>query len=202
MEEGKIISALWYDDYQLKLEIFDSFNLLIFVKLSCKIADRLEHCGIISKSNRTLYECGLRQMFATILNILTMLLIGFIMGLAVPAMVYTIAYIPLRVYAGGYHASTPQRCWAFSAIMLWIALCIVKYTPQMYFWVITTLSLIACIVVFLLSPVEDRNKRLDEKEHHVYHIRAIVVMTIEAVAVSFTSNNLFWYWKSHGVLWQ
>ena len=71
----------------------------MFVKLSCKIADRLEHCGIISKSNRTLYEYGLRQMFATILNILTMLLIGFIMGLAVPAMVYTIAYIPLRVYA-------------------------------------------------------------------------------------------------------
>ena len=105
----------------------------MFVKLSCKIADRLEHCGIISKSNRTLYEYGLRQMFATILNILTMLLIGFIMGLAVPAMVYTIAYIPLRVYAGGYHASTPQRCWAFSAIMLWIVLCIVKYTPQMYF---------------------------------------------------------------------
>ena len=100
MEEGKIISALWYDDYQLKLEIFDSFNLLIFVKLSCKIADKLEHCGIISKSNRTLYEYGLRQMFATILNILTMLLIGFIMGLAVPAMVYTIVYIPLRVYAG------------------------------------------------------------------------------------------------------
>lgn len=133
MEEGKIISALWHDDYQLKLEIFDSFNLLIFVKLSCKIADRLEHCGIISKSNRTLYECGLRQMFATILNILTMLLIGFIMGLAVPAMIYTIAYIPLRVYAGGYHASTPQRCWAFSAIILWIALCIVKYTPQTYF---------------------------------------------------------------------
>jgi hypothetical protein len=40
---------------------------------------------------------------------------------------------------------------------------------------------IACIVVFLLSPVEDRNKRLDEKEHHVYHIRAIVVMTIEMI---------------------
>ena len=88
------MSAPSHDDDQLKLEIFDSFNLLIFVKLSCKIADRLEHCGIISKSNRTLYECGLRQMFATIL------LIGFIMGLAVPTMVYTIAYIPLRVYAG------------------------------------------------------------------------------------------------------
>ena len=118
----------------------------MFSKLSCKITDRLEHYGIISKSNRALYEYGLHQMFATILNILTMLLIGFFMRLAVPAIIYTIAYIPIRVYAGGYHASTPQRCWAFSAIMLWIALCIVKYTPQTYFWVITTLSLIACIV--------------------------------------------------------
>ena len=111
-----------------------------------------------------------------------MLLIGFLMQMLIEAILFTVIYIPVRVYAGGYHASTPQRCWAFSAIMLWIALCIVKYTPQTYFWVITTLSLIACIVVFLLSPVEDRNKRLDEKEHHVYHIRAIVVMTIEAVA--------------------
>ncbi len=135
--------------YQEELpETAKKLQILMFPKLSCKIADRLEYYGIVQKSNKALYEYGLRQMFATILNILTMLLIGFIMGLAVPAMVYTIAYIPLRVYAGGYHASTPQRCWAFSAIMLWIALCIVKYTPQMYFWVITTLSLIACIVVF------------------------------------------------------
>lgn len=56
----------------------------MFPKLSCKIADRLEYYGIVQKSNKALYEYGLRQMFATILNILTMLLIGFIMGLAVP----------------------------------------------------------------------------------------------------------------------
>ena len=64
---------------------------------------------------------------------------------------------------GGYHASTPQRCWAFSAIMLWIALCIVKYTPQTYFlgdYNIVVDRLHRC---FLLSPVDDRNKRLDEK---------------------------------------
>ena len=138
--------------------------------------------SIIQSSTKEVCAYGLRQIFSTILNAGTMLLIGFLMQMLIEAILFTVIYIPVRVYAGGYHASTPQRCWAFSAIMLWIALCIVKYTPQMYFWVITTLSLIACIVVFLLSPVEDRNKRLDEKEHHVYHIRAIVVMTIEAVA--------------------
>ncbi|MFQ9857515.1 MAG: accessory gene regulator B family protein [Ruminococcus callidus] len=136
---------------------------------------------MIQSSTKEVCAYGLRQIFSTIFNAGTMLLIGFLMQMLIEAILFTVIYIPVRVYAGGYHASTPQRCWAFSAIMLWIALCIVKYTPQMYFWVITTLSLIACIVVFLLSPVEDRNKRLDEKEHHVYHIRAIVVMTIEMI---------------------
>lgn len=153
----------------------------MFEKASVTITKVLEDKKIIQSSTKEVCAYGLRQIFSTILNAGTMLLIGFLMQMLIEAILFTVIYIPVRVYAGGYHASTPQRCWAFSAIMLWIALCIVKYTPQTYFWVITTLSLIACIVVFLLSPVEDRNKRLDEKEHHVYHIRAIVVITIEMI---------------------
>ena len=140
----------------------------MFEKVSVAITEVLEDKKIIQSSTKEVCAYGLRQIFSTIFNAGTMLLIGFLMQMLIEAILFTVIYIPVRVYAGGYHASTPQRCWAFSAIMLWIALCIVKYTPQMYFWVITTLSLIACIVVFLLSPVEDRNKRLDEKEHHVY----------------------------------
>lgn len=37
--------------------------------------------------------------------------------------------------------------------MLWIALYIIKYTPQKYFLVITTLSLIACIIVFAVAGI-------------------------------------------------
>ncbi len=154
----------------------------MFTRLSCKITDKLEHNGTISKSDRALYEYGLRQMFTTFLNILTMLLIGLAMKMVIPAILYILAYIPLRVYAGGYHASTPQRCWIFSAIMLFVVLWILKNVSVVYPYPLMALSLISCVGIFVFSPVEDKHKPLDKTEHRVYHFRAIVLLTIEIVA--------------------
>lgn len=79
----------------------------MFTRLSCKITDKLEHNGTISKSDRALYEYGLRQMFTTLLNILTMLLIGLAMKMVIPAVLYTLAYDILYsiVYEGADHSS-------------------------------------------------------------------------------------------------
>lgn len=158
---------------------YQKFGKRIFAGVSAIIADRLEDKGIIQMETKEVCAYGLRQIFSTILNAGTMLLIGVFMHMTIEAILFTIAYIPIRIFAGGYHASTPQRCWAFSAVMLFMVLCIVKYTPEKYFWHLTALSLIASIAIFLLSPVEDQNKPLDEKEHHVYHIRTTLIMLAE-----------------------
>lgn len=154
----------------------------MFEKLSVKITDVFESKGIIQPSNKEVCAYGLRQLFSTILNAGTMLIIGLLMHMMIESIVFTIAYIPIRIFAGGYHASTPQRCWAFSAVMLFVILCIVKYTPEKYFWYLTALSLIAGIVIIYLSPVEDQNKPLDETEHHVYHVRTVVLVLTEMFA--------------------
>lgn len=152
-------------------------------KLSAQITEKLKSKEIISTSNEEVCAYGLRQIFSTLINVGTMLLIGMFMQMPVEAILFTIGYIPIRIYAGGYHASTPQRCWAFSAVMLWLALCIVKYIPIGNWCISLILSLISGIVILLLSPVEDQNKMLDEAEHHVYHIRTILVFLIEAITV-------------------
>ena len=92
----------------------------MFEKVSVAITKVLEDKKIIQSSTKEVCAYGLRQIFSTILNAGTMLLIGFLMQMLIEAILFTVIYIPVRVYAGGYHASTPQRCWAFSAIMLWI----------------------------------------------------------------------------------
>lgn len=155
----------------------------MFERISAIIADRLENKGVIQMEAKEVCAYGLRQIFSTILNAGTMLLIGVFMHMKIEAILFTIAYIPIRIFAGGYHASTSQRCWAFSAVMLFMVLWIVKYTPEKYLWYLTALSLIASIAIFLLSPVEDQNKPLDEKEHHVYHIRATLIMLAEIMIV-------------------
>ena len=148
----------------------------MFAKISHRIADTLEHNGTIQKADRELYEYGLRQMFITLLNILTMFLIGLSMSMLLPAAAFITAYIPLRVYAGGYHASTPQRCWAFSAVMLFGVLCVLKFTDAAYYGILTLISMFSVMLILVLSPVESHSKPLDENEKCVYHARAIMVL--------------------------
>lgn len=151
----------------------------MFTSLSKKITEKLKDYGIVAESDNALYEYGLRQLFTTILNILTMLLIGLAMKMVISAILYTFAYIPIRIYAGGYHASTPKKCWAFSAVMLVIVLWLLKMTPAVYFLPLAALSLISSIGIAVLSPVEDQHKPLDEKEHQIYRFRVRIALMIE-----------------------
>ncbi len=160
----------------------------MFEKISIKITDKLEENGAVSKSDRELYEYGLRQILSTLLNAATALLIGLAIGMTGHAVIFIAAYIPVRIYAGGLHASTPKRCWAVSAVMLVAALFAVKYIPKEYFWIITALSLAACACIIWLSPVEDSNKPLDDEENRVYRTRTISLLSVE---IALTGTLIF-----------
>lgn len=155
----------------------------MFNKLSVKITDKLENKGIIQSNGREVYEYGLRQIFSSLLNIITMILIGVLMGMFKETVVFTVAYIPLRSCAGGYHASSPQRCWAISALMLFLNLNAIKYIPELFYYYFAILTLIACILIILLSPVEDINKQLDDKEQKIYHFRTLILVIIEFIII-------------------
>ena len=121
----------------------------MFSKCSEKIADKLQCNNIIDDERYEICRYGINQLFSTILDFATILLIGFVFNMVLEGIIFTATYIPIRIYAGGYHAKTPQRCWLFSAIMLLIVLCIIKYTPNnpFFFWIYTVLSLISCVII-------------------------------------------------------
>lgn len=160
---------------------------MIINYLSIKITDKLEANGTISKSNRELYEYGLRQMMLSFVNICTTLLIGIAMSMILEAVIFTCAYIPLRVFAGGYHAKTPQRCWAISAIMLILNLLVIKCLSDVSNWILV-LSLIAFVLTIKLSPVDNCNKPLDEIEIKRYRLasRAILFLELAVLIVLLT----------------
>ena len=121
----------------------------MFERISAIIVDRLEDKRIIQMETKEVCAYGLRQIFSTILNAGTMLLIGVFMHMTIEAILFTIAYIPIRIFSGGYHASTPQRCWAFSAVMLFMyckiytgkvllaSYSIIAYRQYRYFFTVT-----------------------------------------------------------------
>lgn len=123
--------------------------------------------GVIQQEDRECYQYGCEQGLFMLLNLLTTVLIGLLMGMVWQSVLFTLLYIPLRIYAGGYHAKTQLRCFFVSNGMIIAALLGMKTLLQSPS-ICGILLLLGAGVVLWLAPVEDQNKPLDQQEKAVY----------------------------------
>lgn len=147
-------------------------------RLSSKIGNDLVRSNVVKEEDAEIYIYGINQILTSVINVSSALIIGLIFGAFFEVAVFMAAYIPLRSFAGGYHAKTPLRCYIFSVMMLIVVSIGMKYI-SLTEWVYYAVLSAAALVVIVLSPVEDRNKPLDEIEHKVYKRRAIFIAVAE-----------------------
>lgn len=150
----------------------------LLTRLSRKIVNDLTRSDIVKAEDAEIYIYGINQILMYSINISSALIIGLIFDVFTEVAVFMAAYIPLRSFAGGYHAKTPLRCYVFSVIMLIVVSIGLKYL-HIADWVYYAVLVAATLVVLVLSPVEDRNKPLDEIEHKVYKRRTILIAAAE-----------------------
>ena len=138
--------------------------------------------NVIKEEDAEIYIYGINQIFVAVLNVSSALIIGWIFGVILEIAVFMAAYIPLRTFAGGYHAKTPLRCYFFSITMLIIVSIGMKYfsTSDLAYGVAI---LVGLFIVLMLSPVENKNKPLGKIEQKVYKKRAVLITIIE-IAIS------------------
>lgn len=86
----------------------------------------------------------------------------------------------LRRYAGGFHAKTPVRCYIYSSTMVLLALLVLKH---MFNSICISICMfgVGIFIIFLYSPVEDKNKPLNAIERLVYQKKARLYLIFEAV---------------------
>lgn len=152
----------------------------MFPKLSNKLVDILIGNKTIDPNERELYYYGLNQGLTIILNIITALLIGVILNCFIEIILFMSAYIPLRSYAGGFHANTHLKCYLSSTILL----CFIFLLPKVYSFSIFALDIITIVSVcfiIALAPVEDKNKPLDKIEKRLYRTTTLVILIIEII---------------------
>lgn len=147
-------------------------------RLSQRFADKLVDFGIVSESDIEIYVFGFYQIVMLLLNVVTTLLLGVAFQLTVPCIILNIAYIFIRISAGGYHADAPVKCYIYSTLMIALLLSVIKWVhiPNT---VLASMLVISVIVIIILAPVETENNPLDEIEKKVYRKRSLIVLSIE-----------------------
>lgn len=150
----------------------------IFSRLSHKIGDNLVRSNVIKEEDAEIYIYGINQILVSVLNVSSALIIGLILGMFFESIIFMAAYIPLRSFAGGYHAKTPIRCYFASLIIMFMILLFCKYVSFNLFLYsgILVISLLACA---FLCPVQDNNKPLDSIERQRYRKISVVILFVE-----------------------
>ena len=140
--------------------------------------------GIISPDDVEIVEYGLENLGSSMLGMLITLLIGYCFDFLLGSFLLWLLILPLRKNAGGFHAKTKVRCLMFStAILLVSIICFVQSGWPVEGYIL--IMAISAVVIFIMAPVENNNKHLDQTEQKVYRRRTRMILTLECMLFIF-----------------
>ena len=167
--------------------------------ISKKITNNLEKNKLIDKEETEIYAYCLYYVLENIFFTNIIALIGSIFH-ALPISILFLFIITLRRFTGGFHASTQNLCTflsfgTFIIIMLITKLLIHSNTD--YILTFTLIHVTSCIVIFLLAPVEHKNKQLSTDMKQLLQKKSRLYLSIITIAnYIFFSLNLKLYYTT------
>ena len=73
-----------------------------------------EKAGLVNETNDMIVKTGITRLENLLLDFLFASILSCILGNFLVGILFEFCYMVLRIYAGGYHASTPKKCLGFT----------------------------------------------------------------------------------------
>lgn len=150
----------------------------MFRKLSESIAGLLITNNIVSDENREAYIYGLELLFPQIIFYLGILVIAIFTKTILLSLLFLITYKVLRQYTGGYHCKSAEMCLVVSILIYIILLLLFYFNSEIIDMVLVIVSVIVSGIILRFSPIEDKNKPLDNLEKRKYRKLSIAITLV------------------------
>lgn len=161
-------------------------------KVAESIVDLLIEKSEIRKEERELYEYAVFNCAFSALPFFVIIPFCLITRTIINGLIFSIVFLSIRKYAGGYHAKTPKRCWVSSCgtvtALIYIS-SIVKNNEFLYFGL-----LIAFVTICVFSPVDSENHKLnfsEKKKYGKYSRRNVFIYLIAYIVLSIFKMDLY-----------
>lgn len=140
--------------------------------------------GLLDKEKAEEYIYGLELSISVLVNLVSVLLIGLVMGMLPEAVLFLFLYVTVRRFAGGFHFESQVVCFLSMCIMSLSAFLVIRYGGN-NIWLWSAVMAASVLILLLLSPVPSITKPIDTKEKLVYGriSRAIGIVVSIAYAV-------------------
>lgn len=163
--------------------------VVIIATASRKISLFFIRHGIVPEGDKEIYDYSFEVLISTVLNFIAIIAIAIISGHIVDTMFFLLGLLPIRLTGGGYHAKTHFRC--FLTLMVIYSIFILSLTvlnPSLLF--IVCICLFSVFAVYLLAPVDSKNKRLTVEEKKRLKSVSRILISVEVgliLILSFSS---------------
>lgn len=135
-----------------------------------------------NESDKAIYQYGYQALLDMFLNIVASLIVSCVFRDFVTVLSFLAFYIPLRVFAGGFHAKTSVGCMIMSAVVLMLACGVIKFIEQINIgYVIVMLHMICLLFLMFTVPVESTGRPLDAMEIKGIRKKARLIVVLEYV---------------------
>lgn len=143
-----------------------------------RIFNMFEKAGLVNESNDMILRTGITKLENLLLDFLFASVLSGILGNALIGILFEVCYMALRIFAGGYHASTPRKCLWFTYGSTCICMLLVFMMPLMNY-IYAILILIFDGIIFVKTPIQSENKPLCNMEKKVYHRNSVCISLAE-----------------------
>lgn len=134
-------------------------------RLAFVLSDAWAEAGVVKRTDIPLYRYGLELILSTLTNVLIIVTISLALGRTWAFFPYLLSFVPLRSFAGGYHAKTHWFCTLLCSgvfLLSVVGMPFLHGKASAVFCI--TCGLLSFALIYLLSPVPADNKPLTTEE--------------------------------------
>ena len=155
-------------------------------QLGTYLADTLTEDGQISKEQQAIYAYLFDYLIEALLYDIVVLIIGLLVHRLDLTLCYLLVTIPLRHFAGGFHANTRLGCTILSygiyLITIFSCSLILKHIKPVWIFI---LYLLTWCMILPVAPVDTKNKRLSEHQKKKLFHRCLITCFILTILTGF-----------------
>ena len=160
-------------------------------KLSIYLTEKLLSNGTISNEDKELYIYGLFMLMSHLMFFIIACIFGLILGCVFESIIFYIVFQLIRRYAGGYHASTETRCEILSSLSILACIVVIKLSKIYDFQTaLLIISAISAVCIFVFCPLDTPEKPLSDKEFKYFRKISwtILLVIVTLIVISYISK--------------
>lgn len=161
----------------------------MFRNLAEDIAFLLIKHKILDIEQRDIYIYGLEVILLNGGLVLMFLTISLLFGVMINFWAYLIFFLPIRIFSGGYHAKTSERCFVLSTVMYGLSIALTKFIPLLYtLWEWRIAGIVSLFVILVMAPLINENNPLSKTQRKRNRIIVYILLVLDLAFFIFSCN--------------